>query len=228
MPLEPATLTNLDTGTVIQALFNPNEYRLSKDNNFARMTVPGLSSPLLQFVSGNLQTLDMELVFDSLEEHRQGSRVVTPARADVRQLTQPVVDLMAINPETHAPPLVLFAWGSLSFTGVVARVGQRFTMFLDDGTPVRARLDVGFQEFRTAAEEAREVKRQTADYTRLHVAGEGQSVSDVAAMVYNDPARWRPLAIANDVEDLRRLPTGARLVVPPLPFRDPTTGEVHS
>ena len=38
-------------------LFNPEEYTLSKDNNFAQIAVPGLRAPLLQFVSGNMQTL---------------------------------------------------------------------------------------------------------------------------------------------------------------------------
>src|SRR5947207_3438113 len=58
MPLEKALITNNDTGEKIEVLFNPQEYSLSKDNNFAQVAVPGLRSPLLQFVHGNLQTLD--------------------------------------------------------------------------------------------------------------------------------------------------------------------------
>src|SRR6202171_1654106 len=107
MALEFANLTNLDTGTQVEVLFNPNEYSLNKDNNYAQASIPGLSSPLLQFVHGNLRTLDMELQFDSFEEHKHGSRTVTPAQADMRKLTEPVVSLMAINPKTHAPPVVL-------------------------------------------------------------------------------------------------------------------------
>ena len=62
----------------------------------------------------------MELAFDSYEQHKHAGRTVTPALADVRKLTQPVVDLLAISPETHAPPVVLFNWGGLAFTGVLA------------------------------------------------------------------------------------------------------------
>ena len=152
MALEWAVLTNVDTGDRIEVLFNPNEYNLNKDNNFAQAAVPGLSTPLLQFVHGNLRTLEMELMFDSLEEHKHSSRTVNSARSDVRKLTQKVVDLMAINPETHAPPVVLFNWGGLSFTGVLSRVNQRFTMFMDTGIPIRARLQVTFQEWKTAAQ----------------------------------------------------------------------------
>jgi hypothetical protein len=227
MPLELASITNLRTGARSDALFNPNEYSVNKDNNFAQIAVPGLSSPLLQFVNGNLRTLEMELFFDSYEQHRLGSRVLTQARDDVRKLTQPVVDLMAIDPETHAPPVVLFNWGSLSFTGVLARASQRFVMFLDDGIPVRARVQVTFQELKTPEDEAREVKRQTPDYPRLHVVGEGETLSTIAWGAYRDATLWRPIAIANEILDARRLPVGVRLVVPPLPYRDPLTGDVY-
>lgn len=227
MALELATLTNLDTNQRVEVLFNPNEYTVNKDNNIAQLAIPGRSTPLLQFVNGNLRTLEMELFFDSYEQHRLGSRVLIQAQDDIRKLTQPVVDLLAINPATHAPPVVLFNWGSLTFTGVLARVSQRFLMFLDDGTPIRARLQVTFNEFKTAAQEAREVKRQTSDYTRVHTVREGETLSGIATQLYRDPAQWRPIAIANDLEDPRRLQTGLRLSVPRLPYRDPASGEVY-
>jgi Contractile injection system tube protein/LysM domain len=226
--LEFANLTNLDTGQQAEALFNPNEYSLNKDNNFAQIAVPGLSSPLLQFVHGNLRTLDMELFFDSYEQHKHGSRVLNQAQDDVRKLTQPVVDLMAITPETHAPPIVLFNWGGLTFKGVLAKVSQRFTMFLDNGIPIRARLTVTFNEFKTASEEAKEVKRQTADFTRVHTVGDGETLSSIAAQLYRDAAKWRPIAIANRLEDPRRLATGLVLSVPSLPYRDPDSGLVFA
>ncbi|TMD63138.1 MAG: peptigoglycan-binding protein LysM [Chloroflexi bacterium] len=228
MALEFATLTNLDTGDRAEALFNPNEYSLNKDNNYAQVAVPGLGSPLLQFVHGNLRTLDMELFFDSYEQHRHGSRVLNQAQDDVRKLTQPVVDLLAINPDTHAPPKVLFNWGGLAFKGVLAKVSQRFTMFLDNGIPIRARLSVTVNEYKTAAEEAKEVKRQTADFTRAYRVADGETVSAIAGQIYRDATKWRPIAIASRLEDPRRLPTGLLLTIPPLPYRDPDNGQVYA
>jgi len=228
MALEFATLTNLDTGDRAEALFNPNEYSLNKDNNYAQVAVPGLGSPLLQFVHGNLRTLDMELFFDSYEQHRHGSRMLNQAQDDVRKLTQPVVDLLAINPDTHAPPKVLFNWGGLAFKGVLAKVSQRFTMFLDNGIPIRARLSVTVNEYKTAAEEAKEVKRQTADFTRAYRVADGETVSAIAGQIYRDATKWRPIAIASRLEDPRRLPTGLVLTIPPLPYRDPDNGQVYA
>lgn len=228
MPLERAIIQNLDSGQQYEVLFNPSEYTVNKDNNFAQANVFGLSAPLLQFVHGNLQTLDMELFFDSLEAHQRVGANRNSASSDVRKLTQPVVDLMAINPETHAPPVVLFTWGSLTFTGVLARVNQHFTMFLENGKPVRARLQVTFQEWKSQLQEAKEVKRQTADYTRVYQVGTGQTLAAIAAEIYHDPEKWRPIAIANQLEDVRRLQAGAELKVPSLPYRDPDSGELFT
>ena len=228
MPLEKAIVTNTVTGERIPVMFNPEEYSVNRDINYANATIPGLSGPVLQFVSGNMQSLDMELFLDTYEEHKVGSRVVNAAQDDVRRLTRQITDLMNIDGSTHAPPILLFTWASLSFTCVLARATQRFTMFLPDGTPVRARLQVSFHEFRNVDLEAKEVKRETADYTKRHVASQGETLSTIAAAAYGDPRLWRVIAIANSIDDPRDLDVGARLLLPSLPFRDPDTGTVYS
>jgi nucleoid-associated protein YgaU len=52
--------------------------------------------------------------------------------------------------------------------------------------------------------------------------------SAIAALVYEDPALWRPIAIRNQVDHPRKLTVGQQLLIPQLPFRDPETGEVIS
>ena len=144
----------------------------------------------------------------------------------MRDQTRKITDLMNIDRTTHAPPVLLFAWASLTFTCVLARATQQFLMFLPDGTPVRARLQVTFNEFRNADLEAKEVKRETADYSKLHVVRQGETLSSIAGAVYGDPAQWRPIAIRNAVDFPTAIGVGDQLVVPSLPYRDPDTGEV--
>ena len=227
MPLEKAVITNSNTGEKIPVMFNPEEYTLNKDINYAQIGIPGLSSPILQFVHGNLQTLEMELFLDTYEQHREGGRTLNSAGDDVRALTHKVTNLMNIDPETHAPPVLLFTWGSLSFTCVLARVSQRFILFRPDGVPVRARLQVTFNEFRTLEQEAKEIKRETSTYTRLHVVTQGETLSAIAARTYGNPALWRPIAILNAIANPFVLEAGQQLLVPNLPFRDPDSGEVY-
>jgi hypothetical protein len=228
MSLEKAILTNTVTGVKIPVQFNPEEYTLNREINYAQAAIPGLSAPILQFVNGAMQTLEMELFLDSYEQHKTGSAVVNSAQSDVRVLVARVTDLMSIDPTTHAPPVLLFTWGSLSFTCVLARCSQRYIMFLPDGTPVRARLTVTFNEYRNIDLEAKEVKRETSDFSKRHVVSQGETLSGIASGEYGDPALWRVIAIANDLQFARNLPPGLNLLLPNLPFRDPESGKAYS
>ena len=226
-PLEKAILTNTVTGERIPVMFNPEEYTLNKDNNFAQAAIPGLSAPLIQFVNGNLQTLEMELFLDTYEVHKEGSRQLNSAGEDVRGLTRRITDLMQIDSTTHAPPVLLFTWASLSFTCVLARASQRFIMFRPDGIPVRARLQVTFNEFRNTEMEAKEVKRESPDHTKTYEVTDGDTLSSIAGRLLNDPTLWRAIAIRNRIDDPRNLTAGTRLMLPRLPFRDPESGQFY-
>jgi LysM repeat protein len=215
MAVEKAQIIVLHTGEKIPVMFNPEEYSLNKDNNFASQSAFGRGSPLLQFVNGNLRTLEMELFFDTYE-----------LKTDVRDETQKVVGLMNIDANLHAPPVLSVVWGSLHLTCVLARAAQKFILFFPDGKPARAKVTVTFNEFIDADHQAMEDSLQTADYSKVHVVAEGETLSSIAAMRYQNPQAWRPIALWNGIADPRSLVPGQQLLIPSLPFNDPETGQV--
>ena len=105
-PVEPGTKA---------CYFNPEKYTLTKSNKFANQEIPGLSGPLVQFVSGGQRTLDLELLFDTWD-------TPTLAKEDVRKYTSQVVDLTRIDEKLHAPPILVVAWASLHFQCVLSHV----------------------------------------------------------------------------------------------------------
>jgi Contractile injection system tube protein/LysM domain len=216
MPLEHIQILNEITNAKITALFNPEEYSLNKDNNYASQAIPGLTSPLLQFVHGNLQTLEMELFFDTFEEH-----------TDVRKLTDQVFGLLAIDSDLHTPPVLQVSWGSLYLRCVLAKVSQKFIKFLPNGKPARARLNVTFNEYLDAATQVSQANLQSPDFSKAYTLKEGDTLSGIAGNFYEDATLWRPIALANGLADPRAISTGEQLLIPPLPFTDPSTGVVY-
>jgi hypothetical protein len=219
MALAKVQIEILHTNHIITALYNPEEYTINKDNNFAVQGIPGLSAPLVQFVHGNLRTLEMELFFDTWD---------TPnlPKKDVRDFTNQVAGLLDIDSQLHAPPILLVSWSSLQLRCVLARVSQKFTMFADDGKPVRARLSCTFNEVIDAEQEIKKVNRQTADYTKVHIVNQGETLSGIAGLFYEDPKLWRPIAIENGIDDPRAITVGQSLIIPSLPYTDPVSREV--
>lgn len=188
----------------VPVIFNPTEYTMEKSNEFANINIPGLESPMLQFSRGNLESLTMDLFFDSYEENK-----------DVRDYTNKITDLLKIDPDIHAPPILIFVWGKLSFTCVLSRVNKRFTMFRSDGVPVRATLGVTFNEYKTEIS-ARERPLQSSDRTKTYTIKRGDSLWAIAAKEYGDPDFWRPIADENLIENPRLLDIGREITIPPL------------
>lgn len=189
----------------VQALFNPTDYTIAKGNQIAEAAIPGLEAPILQYVHGNTRTLTMDLYFDTYEE---GS--------DVREATDDVYDLLLIDPDTHAPPICDIFWGDFTFCGVVDSVSGKFTLFLSDGTPVRATLSVTFKEFLDIDSMVQVQPTQSADHRKTRVIRSGDRIDNVANEVYGDPSQWRPIAEANDLDDPDDLSPGHVLVIPAL------------
>ena len=123
----------------------------------------------------------------------------------------------------------MFTWGSLSFTCVLARASQKFILFRPDGVPVRARLQVTFNEFTNADTEAKEIKRQTANYSKIYVVSQGVDAEQYRVQSCTATRRCGELtALRNQIENPRELAAGLKLLIPNLPYQDPQTGEVIS
>jgi hypothetical protein len=219
MPLQQLTITVEHTGQRIVVRYNPEEYSVNKDNNFAAQSIPGLGSPLVQFVNGNQRTLEVELFFDSYDTS-------TFVKEDVRVQTDQVAGLMKLDSDLHAPPVLVVGMASLQFRCVLSRVNQRFIMFLPSGVPVRARLTCTFIEYVDPAQEAAAANLQTADFSKVHVVAGTETLSEIAGRLYNDAGQWRPVAVANGIANPRTIRPGDALRIPALPFTDPATGEV--
>jgi len=204
MTLEKATIQRHipSGGNPIKVLFNPNQYRLSKSNQFAEVVIPGLPAPLLQFGRGNAYVLSMQLFFDTYEQQE-----------DVRNYTSQITELLEINEDLHAPPVCLFNWGKLNFVGVLERAEQTFTLFLSNGIPVRATMDISLKEFYQGGKEEA-VKLQSANFAKRYVVRQKDTLSSIASQECGDPALWRPIAEENSIDDPLALQPGQTLIIP--------------
>lgn len=197
-----ALIIDTRTGDRVPVMFNPEEYALEQGNEIAEIGVPGLATSPVQYVRGRARMLRMELFYDTYEDG-----------TDVRAYTRRVVGLLDPDPRTHTPPVLMFLMGGFSFECVLVEANQHVTMFLADGTPVRARLTVRFQEYVRLEVETR--SGFFAGPPTLHQVTQRDTLPDLAASYLGDARRWREIAEANRIDDPLRLTLGAALVVPP-------------
>jgi nucleoid-associated protein YgaU len=134
----------------------------------------------------------------------------------VRVITELVIALTDVNSETHAPPRLLFLWGSLVFPCVLEGVTQRFDYFNALGMPLRARLSVTLKGFDLLEKLLASIPLLSADRTKRRLLKEGESLQIIAAQEYGDPRKWRSIAEANRIDNPLTIPTGLGLVIPVL------------
>lgn len=187
--------------------FNPTDYKLSKSNTFAEITIPGLETPPLQYVRGGSETLSVQALVDTSDTL---DNVRTSYVDAVRNLMRP-------DSREHAPPVVRFVWDEAVFTGVLEKLDVNYVLFHSDGVPLRAQLDISLKEYRTAAQQVAEAPRSSPTVEKSYVVRRGDTLSSISAAVYRRPDAWRELARANGISDPRDLRPGMVLTVPRLP-----------
>ncbi len=215
MKLEKAFLT-VKSGTEggvstreIQCQFNPKEYSISKSASWRRTPARGArSAPRSEFTGTNPRTIQMELFLDAWE-----------SGGDVSEQIDALFEWTNPTPSTRegtnpTPPIVIFHWGKkFYFDAYVKSVNAKYTMFLKDGTPVRATATVSLEEV-PAEPGAQNPTSGGIAGRRTRTVGAGDSLQSIAYAEYDDPTLWRGVAAANGIDDPMRLDSGTTLLVP--------------
>src|SRR5262249_1480612 len=120
----------------INLQFNPADLDFRRSVQIAEIGIPGLDTPLLQFIRGQNSTLTLRFFFDPADA---GMGAVATSVADH---VDHIYGATKVDPDTHAPPVCVFSWGQAfpgyqlhasagnqtrtSFTCLVERVDHRY------------------------------------------------------------------------------------------------------
>lgn len=217
--LAKAEIVSTETGARVKCLFNPKEYTFSKQNNWKDQQT-GKNVPQIEFGGGQPATLQMELFFDTYAHFKSSG---APPKDVRKEYTDKIWKLMIVDPKlTDAknkkgrPPKVIFSWGQTwLFKAVITSITQKFTMFIADGTPVRATLNVSFRQVEDEGALARQNPTSGGvGGERIWTVNEGDTLGLIAYRELGDATRWREIADANQLTRVRRLRPGTVLVIP--------------
>ena len=209
----------LKFGDSFTALFNPDKLVFSKTANWQKQGAAKRDCPELQFTNAEPRTLKLDLLFDTFDPEEPKMK-----DKDVRkEYTDKIFHLTTVEKhgDKHRPPVCRLSWGTAKvfFQGVLQQLEQTFTLFTEDGTPVRAKLSCTFKEWWTNYDDLNKQNTQSSDIAKMHVVKRGDTLSSIAAEEYLDPRLWRPIAIENGIDDPRVLIPGMILLLPTLSDR---------
>lgn len=202
--LAPATLTNLDTNEIVNFMFNPFEYTLSKSNTWQDKPVTGENVPYINFQQGGAIKLKLTLHFDSQATGK-----------DVRTFTDKLWKMVLINESKvdaktgkGQPPPVVFDWGKLHFKAVITSLSQHFTLFTETGIPLRCSVDVDLQQYIDEPGEMGTAQAGgSAPASAPVTAVQGQRLDNMT----KNPNDQRKVAEKNNINNPLKVPNGTKL-----------------
>src|SRR5262245_17210016 len=144
-PAQKLAIQSLEgTRIVVTAMFNPKEVSIDKSVPWAKLPTSNSDKPALTFWSADGSVMSFELMFDTFESatNVHTTHVVNP-------LKLAMVQDPAGAEDRKRPPKVAVQLGSgklPEFQGVIESISVKYTMFLPDGTPVRATCLLAIRE----------------------------------------------------------------------------------
>jgi hypothetical protein len=149
--LEKVVIGSLDDpGMGVEAQYNPKELTIDQSVPWSAHKVLHSNQPDLEFAGGDGRSLSFELLFDGFET---GQSVETSVRT-LAKLGR-IRDATSKEDELVRPHIVAVAWASGvpndatglgPFRGVIESLQTKYTMFLPNGTPVRATCQIKIKE----------------------------------------------------------------------------------
>jgi hypothetical protein len=200
-----AAPTPVNGNNDLEVQFNPQTLKITYSTENKGGKQPGGSSK--QFVGQGSSKLSVELLFDTSQ-----------SGTDVRWWTGKVAYFLGARRQSdpnnkRTPPGAQFAWGTFEFSGVVDSLQETLEYFSEDGTPLRAtvqlgmtRLDIVFPDSerpgttRSGQPGSQPLSPAPADGNLPKAAGRNGNSSD-----------WKSVADANGVDDPLRVPPGKLL-----------------
>ena len=206
----------LETGERIECLFNPKDYTVTKANNWKAEAKQGATAAVPSFTGGNPWEMNLQLLFDA--------SLLQP-KVTVKDTTTTLFDAMnakigegAGSPgkkNTMRPPKITFHYGWFSFVGVAKSLSVQYTLFTDQGEPIRADVKLSLMQWEPERKGQNPTTRSEGGLG-THLVRDGDSLASIAHQVYGDPTQWRAIAVANGIDDPLRLRSGSALSVPRL------------
>jgi hypothetical protein len=208
-----SSISKKTSGLSVSCMFNPFEYSVRKTNKYTAKFKDDSDVPTMEFTGAGEKTLTLKLTFDTYDD-KEGQK------KDVSEVTRVLWQLMQVKEQASGkgrPPPVAFEWGTFQFFAVITSITQKFTLFLNDGTPVRAEVDVSFSQHLDAEEYKRRRQNPTSGsdlIERVWQVKAGDRLDLIAATVYGEATGWRRIAEYNQIRNPLVLQVGQRLRIP--------------
>ncbi|TNE54003.1 MAG: LysM peptidoglycan-binding domain-containing protein [Bacteroidetes bacterium] len=197
------------TGSVTVQI-NPASYSHNHTINYDSTIPQGAPGTTLKFKGIPPEKVSFEIYFDATGAVPNSTKSVKDQIDTFKKIC------FTYNGSIHEPNYLMISWASLVFKCKLTSMNINYTLFKQDGTPLRAKVDVSFEEALDEDTIAKMANNESPDLTHFIIFKAGDSLPNLCYKYYNDPAYYLQVATYNDIINFRDIAPGTKLFFPPI------------
>lgn len=156
----------------------------------------------------------LEFIFDSTGAIMGNTDDDTPVGTQVQKFLKVAYDMEGA---IHKPKYLMLIWGKFYvFHCLLSNVDVQYTLFDQEGTPIRAKISATFIQYKEDELRVREEGKSSPDLTHYRLAGSEDDLPLLTYQVYADKKFYVQVAKANGLTSFRNLASGVQMVFPPI------------
>lgn len=187
--------------------YNPTSLAINKTVSWEGYPVSGEDLQKKQFSSGSAKKLSVkEILFDT--SLMGGSDVYNDFILGLEKML--LVDEFE---DANRPPILELTWGNGNyfFDCVLTSLDYNFTMFNRDGNPIRAMVNLDFEEI--VVDTTSDGKKPTSTTVSKYKVRTGDTLQSIAKSELGSENKWKSIAIDNGIDNPLELEDGTDLTI---------------
>jgi hypothetical protein len=198
-------------GQPYSVMINPDTLKWQRNIEYNEQQTPDSSSASQKYKCTSSDKLNFDIVIDC-------TGVVDSKRVNMATEINSLEKIVyTYNGDIHRPNYVKVQWGSsLTFKGVLDSFDISYTLFKPDGSPLRAKISLGFSQYISPSTVKMQEKQASPDVTHLVSVVEGITLPQLCQKIWNDDSYYVQVARYNDLNKFRNLKGIEKLIFPPI------------
>jgi len=192
-------------------MLNPESIKWQRSIEYNQQQAPDSSSPSQRYKSTPSDKLNFDVVIDC-------TGIVDPKRVDMAKEISTLENIIfTYNGTIHRPNFVKVQWGKdLVFNGVLNSFDISYTLFRPDGSPLRAKISLGFGQYIAPQTVKIQDQDESPDISHLVTVVEGETLPELCEKVWNNEKYYIQVARYNGLNKFRNLKGVEKLIFPPI------------
>ena len=190
---------------VFETKFNPKQYTVSHSVDYCNEEGVGNDGGTQRFRGGKPKEQSFEFLIDgtgvSVGIFTLKPIVVQKEVDKFLKITREYVG------EIHRPPYLILSWGKHNLKCVFKYADVTYTQFNPDGSPLRAKINATFIEFRDQELQEKQKGNKSPDLTRIVTVKDGDTLPMIAKNIYGKASFLPGAGPSKQVEKFQEPPT---------------------